>query len=832
MKASRILWAVVLLCLAAIATIAAGCGGGGTAVTSDAGPDAAVVGEDSGLPPEDGGTPPSEASTGTDAAGDAQADVTSPPPDAGPTLTSINLTPSNPSIAKGTTTQLTATGTFSDQTTGDLTAQVTWGSSASATATVASGATAGLVTGVAAGTATITATVGAVSGTTIVTVTTAQLTAIAVTPATPTVPRGLTKQMTATGTFSDNTTQDVTTQATWASDTPATATVNNASGPRGLVTTVAIGTAKITATIGAVAGSTTVTETAATLVSIAVTPPTPSIAKGLIQQFAATGTYSDTTTQPLTTAVTWASGTPATATISNTSGSQGLATSVAAGTTQITATLGTIVSPPVTLTVTSATLVSIAVTPGAPSIALGLTQQLVATGTYSDATTQPVTSSVTWASDTPGTATISNAAGSQGLATSVAPGTTQITASLAGMPSPPVTLTVTAATLVSIAVTPPGASIVNGLTEQFSATGTYTDTTTQPLTTAVTWASDTPATATISNAPGSEGLASSVAPGTAQITASLDGVTSPGVTLTVTAATLVSIAVTPVSPTVAIGATPQFVATGTYTDLSTQTLTTSVTWASDTPATATISNAPGSEGVATALVAGTASITASLNGITSPGDTLTVTGLYALHLGGGIVTIPGAATLNDRTLYTLEGWISEDSPGGGVYEGLLSQDHGSCCLIRMLISPTLHPFVNAGVHTDVNFNGFTFTVPTWHHWAMTCSAGVSTSWVDGTNVGTTPCVDPGDMSTASIYLGAGEGGGPYRLTGRLAEIRVSNVVRYVSAFTPQTRFATDANTMMLLHFDTGSGTTAFDSSGNGNNGTFSGTVTWVTDDRP
>jgi hypothetical protein len=82
-----------------------------------------------------------------------------------------------------------------------------------------------------------------------------------------------------------------------------------------------------------------------------------------------------------------------------------------------------------------------------------------------------------------------------------------------------------------------------------------------------------------------------------------------------------------------------------------------------------------------------------------------------------------------------------------------------------------------------------------------------------------------------MYLGAGEGGGPYRLTGRIAEVRVSNIARYTAPFTPQIRFASDANTMMLLHFDEGSGTTAHDSSGNGNDGTLNGTVTWVVDDR-
>ena len=51
-------------------------------------------------------------------------------------------------------------------------------------------------------------------------------------------------------------------------------------------------------------------------------------------------------------------------------------------------------------------LVSIAVTPASPSIATGADKQFTATGTYADASTADLTSSVTWASDTPSVATI------------------------------------------------------------------------------------------------------------------------------------------------------------------------------------------------------------------------------------------------------------------------------------------------------------------------------------------------------------------------------------------------------------------------------------------
>src|SRR5205823_6619706 len=119
------------------------------------------------------------------------------------------------------------------------------------------------------------------------------------------------QQFTATGTYSDSTTQNLTSQVTWSSGTPATATITAG----GLATAVAPGTSVIGATLGPLIGSTTLTVTAPTLTSIAVTPANPSIVKGATQQFTATGSYSDSTTQNLTSQVTWSSGTPATATI-------------------------------------------------------------------------------------------------------------------------------------------------------------------------------------------------------------------------------------------------------------------------------------------------------------------------------------------------------------------------------------------------------------------------------------------------------------------------------------------------------------------------------------
>ncbi len=170
------------------------------------------------------------------------------------------------------------------------------------------------------------------TGSTTLTVLPPTLVSIAVTPASPSVAAGLTQQFTATGTYSDSSTQNLTAQATWASTDAAAATI--AAG--GLATTLATGTTTISATFDGVTGSTTLTVSPATLVSIEVTPPDPVVAATFTQQFMATGTYSDASTLDVTAQATWASTDTAVADIGATTG---LATAVATGTTTISATL-------------------------------------------------------------------------------------------------------------------------------------------------------------------------------------------------------------------------------------------------------------------------------------------------------------------------------------------------------------------------------------------------------------------------------------------------------------------------------------------------------------
>ena len=391
-------------------------------------------------------------------------------------------------------------------------------------------------------------------------------------------------------------------------------------------------------------GGTTSSVDLPSVVSVSITPATPSIPISGIQQFTATATYSDGLTHDVTTApgIAWSSASPLVATISNTAPTIGLATGVANGTSVITATIGG-KSATKNLTVTTATLVSIAVTPAAPSIPITTTQQFTAIASYTAGPVINVTAApgMVWGSSAAGVATISNTAPTIGLATGVANGSAGITATYGGKTGT-ANLTVNPAILQSIAVTPATASVPAGLNRQFTATGTYDYGPTVDVTTAASWTSGT-AGATVGLHTGlAHGVTANVTP--VVITASFGGKNATAA-LTVTAATVSSIAVTPATPSIAVSGTQPFTATATYSDGTTPNVTAAsgVVWTSSDPTKATIVS---NTGVATGVAAGTTDITAAFGGQTSLADTLTVTAAVPTAVLPGIAGSGGANLTN------------------------------------------------------------------------------------------------------------------------------------------------------------------------------------------
>jgi N-acetylneuraminic acid mutarotase len=282
----------------------------------------------------------------------------------GASLVSIALAPVAPSAAAGSLTQMSATGTYTDGTHKILTSQVSWASSNKTVATINA---AGVASALTPGSTTLSGSLQGIEGMTSLTVTKAALVSIQITPSKPSIPNGLTQQLTATGTFADHSTQNLTTLVTWTSSSTAVATVSNATGSKGLATSVTQGSTTITASQGAISGVTTLTVGAAVPVSLVVTPANPSVTTllSLRTAFTATVLFSDRTTIDSTPSAIWSTSNNSVGTISVSNFTQcaglsvcplGVVTSVGVGTTLITAVAtwnSVTVSGSTTLTVTA-----------------------------------------------------------------------------------------------------------------------------------------------------------------------------------------------------------------------------------------------------------------------------------------------------------------------------------------------------------------------------------------------------------------------------------------------------------------------------------------------
>ena len=584
------------------------------------------------------------------------------PVDAAPILTSIEISPPNPILVTGTTLPVVITAVYSDGSTKDVSSSSTVTSSAAAYVSV-SGTT---LTGVHPGTATITATYQGKTATATVTVVDTTLQSISIQTVAP-VPVGQTVNLVATGVFADGSKQDVTSQATWTSSAPTIASVGDTATTKGQVTGVAAGTVTVTATIqtstGPVSGTVQITVVAKKITSIGITPAQPILQKGVTQAFKATAVYDDNSTGDVNQQATWSTDDASVLSVVATGATAGLATAKAAGSTTITATVGA-VSGQTSVRVTAPQLTSITVNPATATMSVNTTRQFTAQGTYADSSTADLTDSVTWSTGLATIISVSNAAGTRGLVTALAVGTDNVVASMSGIVGM-ATVTVSVIPLVSIAVTPNPLTLPQNLTLPLKATATYGDQSTQDVTTSATWTVADSSVATVGNLGTAAGQVTGLkANSSTTVTATLSG-KSGSATVNVIAPTLTSITVTPATATISAGDTQAFTATGTYQGSTTGVdITTQVTWSSSNIAVAQVSNAAGTNGVASGLTSpargNTVTITAALNGVQGTA-TLTVTAPVLV----AIMVRPATATIivGDTQAYTVRGVYANGTTG-------------------------------------------------------------------------------------------------------------------------------------------------------------------------
>jgi hypothetical protein len=535
------------------------------------------------------------------------------------TLVSISVGPANSNLVVDQTLQLSATGTYSDTSTHDITSLVSWSVTPSGIATISSS---GLLTAQQSGQASISASYKSKSGSLQLTIA-PKLVSIAVSPSSAKIAPKTQQQFVATGTYSDKSTQNITASVDWTSSSPSVADLSGTTP--GLVTAQSAGKTTITATVGSISGSGSLTVSSATPTALAISPDPANMSVFVSQQFTATASFDDGTSQDVTNVSTWTSSASQTVSVTGT----GLvsAKAVTSSPVTISATFSS-VSGNSAVTVDAKNLSSIVIGPNTP-IAPASKVQLTATGTFSDGSTHNITSQVAWStSDTTGSV-ITFVSGStvQGVAAGQATITATLTSS-SGAVSGSIAFTVTNASIQSVTVTPAASTIPVQGHANLSATGAFSDGSTQDITTSVAWSSGNASVATVGSSGSSFGVVNGVSAGTTSISAGFPATApaqSGSASLTVSGATLQSISIAPATALLAPGSTRQYTVIGKWSDGSTQPISQNITW-QETDTSGNNVALVSASGVVTGNAAGTATITAKFGTLSPASASVVVEG--------------------------------------------------------------------------------------------------------------------------------------------------------------------------------------------------------------
>jgi len=526
-------------------------------------------------------------------------------------LTSIEISAVSPAIAAHTSTTLSVKGNFSGSFTRDITDQVVWSSSSPTVAGFVTAASPNRVTALGPGTAILTATAGGVSAVFTLTVSPATVTSLTITPAAPSIFKGLTTQLTARGTFSDGTTQDLNFDADWASSAPAVATVSNSASGKGFVQAVSVGTTTITATFfDGTVGSTLLTVTEPVLQSITVTPANPSILTLSTGNFKAVGNYSDGSKPDITSQTTWSSSNTTIATIDG----SGTVSTLLQGTTTITASLNGVPGTS-NLRVTGGNLTGITLTPATVTLVKGTVGRITAKGTFSNGSIRDITGAVAWSPVNTSIVTVTTPGGNLAwlnpLAVTPQSTPTTVTAK-SGTVTAATTLSVTAPQLQFITISPAILDLVAGTGSRLKVQATFNDGEVQDVTADADWTSRAETIATVGNTDlANKGRVKGAAAGITTISASYGGITAQfPATVTVSTRLLQSLTITGPSA-ISAGNQVAFTALASYSDGTSRDVTEFTTWTLDNPNVAIPADSQNQPGQVVAVDSGLASLTAT-----------------------------------------------------------------------------------------------------------------------------------------------------------------------------------------------------------------------------
>ncbi|WP_305369212.1 Ig-like domain-containing protein [Photobacterium leiognathi] len=512
---------------------------------------------------------------------------------------SLSPDASETSIYSGGQLSFAAEGIYSDGSISPLTNKVKWHSSAIDIAQIDDK---GILTGVNTGTVEVKASYEGIESNIInVSITDAILSSItiSVTPDA-SIYSGGQLSLAAEGIYSDGSTSPLINKVTWHSSAIDIAQIDD----KGILTGINIGTVDVKALYEGIESNiinVRITDAILTSMNISVKSLSSdaSIYSGGKLSFAAEGTYSDGSTSPLTNKVTWYSSAIDIAQIDD----KGILTGVAIGTIDVKASYEGIESNIINVRITDAILSSITISvkslsPEA-SIYSGGQLSLAAEGIYSDGSTSPLTNEVTWHSSDVDIAQIDD----KGILTGVNTGTVEVKASYEGIESNIINVSITDAILLSLEATPAIISVPKGVPITLKVNATLSDSSIVDVTKWVDWSHSSVADSIL------ESTFVEYEEGKYQVIASLQGIHSNVVDITVTEAEVVSILITPKTDLTVYRNDPlQLTAIGKYTDGSEQNITTTAEWHSNEPGIIAVTN----KGLANYIKDGEAPIYASV----------------------------------------------------------------------------------------------------------------------------------------------------------------------------------------------------------------------------
>ncbi len=510
-------------------------------------------------------------------------------------LVSLRVIPGWVARPVGVAVDFQAIGTFSDQSSRDVTANVVWTSSAPTISVSNASGSKGQARGTAVGEGNVWVSSGGVRANGHLKVTPAILTEILVEPGNASRPRGLTQQFSATGRYTDGGLVSLTQDVTWQSTDPDVVFVSNTT--RGLGTTIGVGSARVSATLGGVTGSTGFDTTEAELVGLSLAPVTSLLPAGYSRRLQAIGHYTDGADRVVNELVTWSSEDETLALASNVAGEEGRVTGLMAGTVQVTARHDSL-SASAGLTVTSATLQTVVLTAPSSKLPVGYSIRLQASGRFSDQSQLDLTDQCTWSSSDDSLAVVS-----AGRVTGGAPGSVTLTATL-GAVAANQPVTITSESLASLSLAPGHKALGVGASIALIAVGQFDQGTVLSLTDQVAWTNSNESALRLD-----QGLARGVAPGSSTVTARLGGLQAT-TEVSVHLPQPVSLRVEPANSTVELGKRPVFQVWAQFADGSSSRVSEQAAWEVSAPSVATLAG-----GRATTLQTGNVTITARVNGL-------------------------------------------------------------------------------------------------------------------------------------------------------------------------------------------------------------------------